>query len=117
MNKNVYFIAEIGQNHQGDFNIAKKMVDSLKGLPISCIKTAKRDIETCLTDEQKNMIYDNPNSFGKTYYEHRNALELSHDHFIELKDIIRLADRVGSNPRCGFPYTPLAGWGSIYIYQ
>ena len=91
MNKNVYFIAEIGQNHQGDINIAKKMVDSLKGLPISCIKTAKRDIETCLTDEQKNMIYDNPNSFGKTYYEHRNALELSHDHFIELKEYVESA--------------------------
>ena len=87
----VYFIAEIGQNHQGDINIAKKMVDSLKGLPISCIKTAKRDIDTCLSDEQKIMIYDNPNSFGKTYYEHRKALELSHDHFIELKEYVEKA--------------------------
>jgi len=83
-----YFIAEIGQNHQGDINIAKKMVDSLKGLPVSCIKTAKRDIDTCLSEEQKNMVYDNPNSFGKTYYEHRKALELSHDHFIELKNYV-----------------------------
>jgi len=84
----VYFIAEIGQNHQGDINIAKKMVDSLKGLPISCIKTAKRDIDTCLSEEQKAMIYDNPNSFGRTYYEHRKALELSKDNFIELKNYV-----------------------------
>lgn len=84
----IYFIAEIGQNHQGDINIAKKMVDSLKGLPISCIKTAKRDIDTCLSEEQKEMIYDNPNSFGKTYYEHRKALELSKDNFIELKNYV-----------------------------
>jgi sialic acid synthase len=87
----VYFIAEIGQNHQGDINIAKKMVDSLKGLPISCIKTAKRDIDTCLSDQQKEMMYDNPNSFGKTYYDHRMALELSKEHFVELKDYIEAA--------------------------
>jgi sialic acid synthase SpsE len=86
--KTTYFIAEIGQNHQGDINIAKKMVDSLKGLPISCIKTAKRDIDTCLSEEQKNMIYDNPNSFGRTYYEHRKALELSKENFVELKNYV-----------------------------
>ena len=39
----VYFIVELGQNHQGDINIAKQMVDSLIDLPVSCIKTAKRD--------------------------------------------------------------------------
>ena len=87
----VYFIAEIGQNHQGDINIAKKMVDSLKGLPVSCIKTAKRDIDVCLSDEQKEMIYDNPNSFGRTYYEHRKALELSKKDFQELKTYVEEA--------------------------
>jgi sialic acid synthase SpsE len=84
----VYFIAEIGQNHQGSLDIAKKMVDKLKGTGVSAIKTAKRDIDTCLTEEQKNMIYDNPNSFGHTYYEHRKALEFSKDDFIELKEYI-----------------------------
>ena len=87
----VYFIAEIGQNHQGDINIAKKLVDSLRDLPVSCIKTAKRDIDVCLTEEQKNMIYDNSNSFGKTYYEHRKALEFSKDEFIEFKEYVELA--------------------------
>ena len=86
--KDVYFIVEIGQNHQGSIDVAKQLVDSLDGLPVSCIKTAKRDIDTCLTEEQKNMIYDNPNSFGRTYYEHRKALELSKDNFIELKNYV-----------------------------
>ena len=71
----IYFIAEIGQNHQGDITIAKQMINSLKGLPVSCIKTAKRDVEICLTEQQKNKPYENPNSFGKTYYEHRSYLE------------------------------------------
>ena len=82
----LYFIAEIGQNHQGDINIAKKMVDQLVGTGVSAIKTAKRDIDTCLSEEQKKSLYNNPNSFGKTYYEHRKALELSHEDFIELKN-------------------------------
>ncbi len=85
-NPYVRFVAEIGQNHQGDINIAKKMVDVFGSFGIFAIKTAKRDIETSLTDEQKGRIYDNPNSFGHTYYEHRLALELSNDEFIELKE-------------------------------
>ena len=83
--RDVYFIAEIGQNHQGSLDIAKQMVDSLVGTGVAAIKTAKRDIDVCLTDEQKNAPYDNPNSFGATYYEHRKALELSKDDFRELK--------------------------------
>ena len=86
--KDVYFIVEIGQNHQGSIDIAKKMVDSLDRLPVSCFKTAKRDIDVCLSEEQKNMIYENPNSFGKTYYEHRKNLELSKDEFLELKTYV-----------------------------
>lgn len=81
----IYFIAELGQNHQGELNIAKKMVDSLVWSGVRAIKTAKRDIDICLTEQQKNMLYDNPNSFGETYYEHRKALELSKDDFRELK--------------------------------
>lgn len=87
-NSDIYFIAELGQNHQGDINIAKKMIDELKNTGVSAVKTAKRDIDISLTEEQKNMIYDNPNSFGRTYYEHRKALELSKDDFIKLKNYV-----------------------------
>lgn len=82
----VYFIAEIGQNHQGDIKIAKQMVDSLVNTGVSAIKTVKRDLDTCLTEKQKSMIYDNPNSFGKTYLEHRQFLEFTEDEFCELKE-------------------------------
>lgn len=81
----VYFIAELGQNHQGDIRIAKQMVDRLVGSGVSAIKTAKRNIDISLTTEQKLMRYDNPNSFGNTYYEHRKALELSYEDFLSLK--------------------------------
>lgn len=87
----IYFIAEIGQNHQGSLEIAKQMVDSLKGSGVSAIKTAKRDIDVCLTETMKRMPYDHPHSFGKTYYEHRAALELSQADFLALKDYIEAA--------------------------
>lgn len=88
-NNEFYFIAELGQNHQGDIKLAKEMVDILKTIDgISAIKIAKRDIDVCLTEEQKKMPYINPNSFGKTYYEHRKKLEFSKDDFVELKEYV-----------------------------
>lgn len=84
LNKSLYFIAELGQNHQGQLSIAKEMVDSLVGSGVHAIKTAKRDIDVCLTDKQKQMPYLNKRSFGVTYYEHRKALELKQSEFIEL---------------------------------
>ena len=87
----LYFVAELGQNHQGELPIAKRMVDSLRGTGVAAIKMAKRDIDVCLTDEQKQMPYENPHSFGHTYYEHRKALELSHDEFAELKRYVEVA--------------------------
>ncbi len=87
----VYFIAELGQNHNGSLQTAYKMIDSLVGTGVSAIKTAKRDIDVCLSEEKKQSIYDNPNSFGITYYEHRKALELSKDDFIKLKQYAEIS--------------------------
>jgi len=84
--RGVYFIAELGQNHQGSLAIAKEMVDSLVGTGVAAVKTAKRDIDTCLPNDLKAMPYLNHNSFGATYYEHRKALELSEADFNELKE-------------------------------
>jgi sialic acid synthase SpsE len=84
--RKLYFIAELGQNHQGDIKIAKEMIDKLIGSGINAVKTAKRDIDICLTEEQKKLPYTGKHSFGKNYYEHRKALELSFEDFAELKN-------------------------------
>ncbi len=91
MSTKLYFIAELSQNHQGSLKIAKQMVDALGGTGIKAIKTSKRDIDTCLTAIQKAAPYINKNSFGATYYEHRKALELSNNDFIDLKEYIEAA--------------------------
>ncbi|MDH6358236.1 N-acetylneuraminate synthase family protein [Parabacteroides sp. PF5-9] len=93
MVKETYIIGEIGQNHNGSVDIAKLIVDLVArpvkeevfGLdlkPMNAIKLTKRDLNEELTNSQMNLPYDNPNSFGKTYGEHRAFLELSdEDHF------------------------------------
>lgn len=83
--RKLYFIAELGQNHQGDIKIAKQMVDSLIGVGIDAIKTAKRDLRS-MPKEWKTFIYNTKHAFGKTYYEHRKTLELPHNDFEYLKN-------------------------------
>lgn len=90
--KHTYIIGEIGQNHNGSVDIAKLIVDlarrpiaeefGIKIEPIDAIKLTKRDLSEELSATQMNRIYDSPNSFGRTYGEHRAFLELSdEDHY------------------------------------
>lgn len=88
--RHTYIIGEIGQNHNGSVDIAKLIVDlvcrpikeDVFGLdldPIDAVKLTKRDLSEELSVSQMNRIYDSPHSFGRTYGEHRAALELSDD--------------------------------------
>lgn len=90
-----YIIGEIGQNHNGSVDIAKLITElvsrpvkeELFGLdlkPINAVKLTKRDLNEELTTTQMNRIYDTPNSFGRTYGEHRAALELSDEEHFEV---------------------------------
>ena len=72
-----FIIAEIGINHQGDVAIAKELVKTAKRCGANAVKLQKRSISRILTKEGLEMPYDNQNSFGKTYGEHKIALELS----------------------------------------
>ena len=69
--------AEIGQNHNGDMAIAKKLIDMAAFCDASAVKFQKRDVDSELSVELRNKPYENENSFGATYGEHRQFLELS----------------------------------------
>lgn len=90
-----YIIGEIGQNHNGSVDIAKKIVDAvakpvkeeLFGYELKrmdAVKLTKRDLKQELSASQMAAAYDNPNSFGKTYGEHREKLELNDDQHFEI---------------------------------
>ncbi len=84
-NDPTFIIAEAGINHQGDVKIAESLVDIAGFAGADCVKFQKRNIKRLLTKEGYDKLYENPNSFGKTYGKHREALELSLDEFRYLK--------------------------------
>lgn len=86
-----YIIAEIGQNHNGDVRMAKKLIDMAVRCGANAVKFQKRDIPSELTKEAYNKPYDNPNSFGRTYGEHRIFLELDEAQHLELKEYANAA--------------------------
>lgn len=81
-----FVIAEIGQNHNGDMDLAKKLIDMAVRCGADAVKFQKRDIPSELTKEAFDRVYDSPNSFARTYGEHRIFLELDEEQHKELKE-------------------------------
>jgi sialic acid synthase len=84
-----YVIAEIGHNHQGSVEQAKAMVTMAKDCGANAVKVQKRSNRTLYTRQFFDQPYDNEFSFGKTYGEHREALELDRDAYVELQRYAR----------------------------
>jgi len=84
-----YVIAEIGHNHQGDVEQAKHLIDAAKECGADAVKLQKRSNRTLYTRAFFDQPYDNEFSFGRTYGEHREALELSADEYAELQSYAR----------------------------
>ena len=69
------FVAEIGCNHKGSVEIARQLIVVAKTCGAHVAKFQKRCARELLTPEQYNAPYDNPQSYGRTYGEHREFLE------------------------------------------
>lgn len=92
-----YIIAEVGQNHNGSLELAKKLIDmaampiydyfSQEMLPgVDAVKFTKRDLSEEMTREEARRPYTSPHAFGPTYMEHRQTLELSFEEHIQLEE-------------------------------
>ena len=61
-----YLIGEIGINHNGDFQITKKLIDAVSACSWDCAKFQKRDPDVCVPDHQKDVLRDTP--WGRIKY-------------------------------------------------
>ncbi len=80
-------VAEIGCNHLGQVAIAKELIDLARQAGVHHVKFQKRTNHELLSPEQRDAPHPNPmHSYGATYGEHRDYLELDVDQHRELRD-------------------------------
>ncbi|OGS06018.1 MAG: N-acetylneuraminate synthase [Elusimicrobia bacterium RIFOXYA1_FULL_47_7] len=78
-----YFIAEIGINHNGDVNIAKKLITVAAAAGCNAVKFQKRNPELCVPMSQRNLMRETP--WGNmTYFEYRQRVEFGEKEFDEI---------------------------------
>ena len=71
----VLITAEIGINHNGDIEIAKKLIDMAKQCGCDAVKFQKRTIEKVYSKEALDVIRDSP--WGKTNRDQKMGLEFN----------------------------------------
>ncbi len=89
-NKKVYFIAEAGLNHNGDINIAKKLIDVAVEANSDAVKFQKREVNQIATKDVLDAPFTNFPELGKTYREVRESLELTKSEYKLLREYSRI---------------------------
>lgn len=87
MINNIYLIAEIGINHNGDLDIAKKLIDNAKNARFDSVKFQKRTIEKVYSKEILDTPRESP--WGKTNRQQKEALEFGLEEYKEIDKYCR----------------------------
>ena len=82
MNKN-YIIAEIGINHNGDLDVAKRLIDISAAAGCDAVKFQKRNPDICVPEHQKSVMRDTP--WGEmTYLDYKYKVEFGKEEYDEI---------------------------------
>jgi len=78
----VFFIAEIGINHNGDINIAKQLIKIAKDIGCNAVKFQKRTVEKVYSKEALDVPRESP--WGTTTREQKIGLEFGKEEYDEI---------------------------------
>ena len=78
-----YIIAEIGINHNGSLEIAKKLIDSAASSGCDAVKFQKRTPHLCVPAQQQRVIKKTPWG-AMTYLEYRDRVEFNEAEYREI---------------------------------
>ena len=80
-----YVIAEIGLNHNGDVDLAKRLIDVAADAGADAVKFQKRTPEIATPEHMRDIPRDTP--WGRmTYLDYRRRVEFDRDQYIEISD-------------------------------
>ena len=79
----VFFIAEIGLNHNGDVDLAKRLIDAAKVAGCDAVKFQKRTPELCVPEEYRNVMRETPWGI-MSYLDYRHRVEFGEEEYNEI---------------------------------
>ena len=86
-----YIIAEIGINHNGDINIAKRLIDIAAVSGCDAVKFQKRNPDVCVPEHQKTVMRDTP--WGEmTYLDYKHKIEFGKEEYDEIDAYCKAQD-------------------------
>ncbi|MBQ6479902.1 MAG: N-acetylneuraminate synthase family protein [Anaerolineaceae bacterium] len=86
-----YIIAEIGINHNGDIDIAEKMIRAAKKAGVDAVKFQKRTPLLCVPPEERNKMRETPWGYI-TYLEYREHVEFGQEEYTRIDKLCKSLD-------------------------
>ena len=89
--KQVYTIAEIGINHNGDMDICRKLINLSAACGFDAVKFQKRNPDVCVPEAQKSKVRTTP--WGEiTYLEYKKKVEFEKEEYDEIDSLCNELD-------------------------
>lgn len=86
--KKIFYIAEIGINHNGDLKICKELIDLSKEAGFDAVKFQKRDIDLVYSKEMLDSSRESP--WGKTQRDQKQGLEFNEKEYDEINEYCKI---------------------------
>src|SRR4051812_6536074 len=86
----VFFIAEIGINHNGDVGLAKRLIGAAASAGCDAVKFQKRTVDVVYSEEELARPRESP--FGETNGDLKRGLELDGSAYREIDEFCRSLD-------------------------